>query len=1091
MLRDVRMQRGAAYIIVFMLLFMLLIPFGITPAHPVLAQQNNTALVIVQLEDGTLLEESITFSEPTISGIEALELTGLDFEKADFGSFGAAVCSIEGTGCPVDDCFCDQNNFWNYVIWEDGAWVASPVGASSSVVRNLSIEGWAWGEFGSVPAVEPGAPTDELQVVKESLTWLRTQQLDDGSYATGFGSKTGGTLNAILAIAAANEDNINWRSPTGNSTIEYVRDVAIEDASARAANAGKLALGVAAAGLDPHDFGGVNLIAMINQHYDPATGAYGFDNWDQAFSLLGLRAAGSEIPEAAVETLLNRAAPEGYWPFAPQGNFAYVDTTSLALMALIAADVPTNSPAITDGIAFIRDQQMDDGGFPDIPVFGGGEPTSGNPNTTALAIQALLAAGEDPLNTDWTRGDQTPVSFLLSLAVEGGGIRFPGSGDQANLLATNQVIPALVGKPLPYLSPAVAQRTALDWIATQQQDDGSFAGFNPGATIDAIFAIVVAGDEVPQTALDYLEGEVAAYAAISPAAAGKLTVGVVAAGDDPRDFGGVDLVAQIKSYYNATAGQFLSTGFASAEDQAWPILGLAAAGEEASAEATNAAAYLTLIQAPDGGWGASPYTSASVDTTALVLQALATIEPAPDDFVTPTSISKGLEYLRRVQNGDGGFPGFDGSTSASSTGLALQALAAYDENPRSLNWTTTITDGTVSPLTLHTPIDAVLALQSADGGFAGFSGPNDPFSTYQAIPGIAAKPFPLNATSAATITASFSATPLEGSAPLTVTFSNDSSGDIIYHQWDFGDGMQSWLSNPQHVYQSGGSYTVTLTITGTASSDTVTRTSYITTDPAPVQASFTISPTLGKAPLDVTFINESTGDFTSSAWEFGDGTTSTEMNPTHTYTESGEYEVTLTVSGSGGEGSTTRTAIVVPETSHVMRVGQDGEGGTFVFTDTTGIGIELIFPTLALTIPTDIVYTPTMTDTELADDPDGFQFADVAFTLDAYRDGTLLPTVDFGRPVSITITYRDSSVADAVENDLLLFYLDEMQAPPAWVDAATTCDPISQYDRSPTEDRLGVAVCHLTQFGMFQPSIDGSPIVYLPLVQNAVQSVRE
>ncbi len=71
----------------------------------------------------------------------------------------------------------------------------------------------------------------------------------------------------------------------------------------------------------------------------------------------------------------------------------------------------------------------------------------------------------------------------------------------------------------------------------------------------------------------------------------------------------------------------------------------------------------------------------------------------------------------------------------------LQGLAAFGENPRSLGWTRTITDGSASRLTLHTPIDALLALQSPQGGFAGYSGPNDPFATYQAVPGVALQPY--------------------------------------------------------------------------------------------------------------------------------------------------------------------------------------------------------------------------------------------------------------------------------------------------------------------------------------------------------------
>ena len=76
-------------------------------------------------------------------------------------------------------------------------------------------------------------------------------------------------------------------------------------------------------------------------------------------------------------------------------------------------------------------------------------------------------------------------------------------------------------------------------------------------------------------------------------------------------------------------------------------------------------------------------------------------------------------------------------------------------------------------------------------------------------------------------------------------------------------------------------------------------------------ADFTATPTRGAPPLTVHFTNTSAGDFTTSQWDFGDGGTSTEVNPTHTYTVPGTYGVTLTV-GDGTETSTiTRPAYIV------------------------------------------------------------------------------------------------------------------------------------------------------------------------------------
>lgn len=81
-------------------------------------------------------------------------------------------------------------------------------------------------------------------------------------------------------------------------------------------------------------------------------------------------------------------------------------------------------------------------------------------------------------------------------------------------------------------------------------------------------------------------------------------------------------------------------------------------------------------------------------------------------------------------------------------------------------------------------------------------------------------------------------------------------------------------------------------------------------------AQFTSSVKSGVSPLTVNFVNTSTGPFTSVQWNFGDGETSTEINPTHQYTTEGTFEVTLTIFDSqGNTNSTTGIIIVFPESS--------------------------------------------------------------------------------------------------------------------------------------------------------------------------------
>jgi PKD repeat protein len=159
--------------------------------------------------------------------------------------------------------------------------------------------------------------------------------------------------------------------------------------------------------------------------------------------------------------------------------------------------------------------------------------------------------------------------------------------------------------------------------------------------------------------------------------------------------------------------------------------------------------------------------------------------------------------------------------------------------------------------------------------------------------------------------AQFAASTTSGVAPLALNFINNSTGTIDQYAWNFGDGTTSTSASPSHVYSAAGAYTVSLTVTGPGGSNTQTRNSYVTvtTTSAPI-AQFAGSPLSGVASLMVDFTNTSTGSITSHAWSFGDGTTSTEANPSHMYTASGFYTVSLTVTGPGGSNKQTRTKYV-------------------------------------------------------------------------------------------------------------------------------------------------------------------------------------
>lgn len=161
-------------------------------------------------------------------------------------------------------------------------------------------------------------------------------------------------------------------------------------------------------------------------------------------------------------------------------------------------------------------------------------------------------------------------------------------------------------------------------------------------------------------------------------------------------------------------------------------------------------------------------------------------------------------------------------------------------------------------------------------------------------------------------TADFTASPRSGGSPLSVQFTDLSipgSSEIVDWQWEFGDGgIIVGQQNPSYIYEQAGTFSVTLTI---RDSDNVTdaeiKVGYISVT-GPV-AHFNGEPLGGLRDLSVNFTDLSTpgpgATITSRLWDFGDGITSSSINPNHTYATGGiNYTVSLTVTNNNGQSST-------------------------------------------------------------------------------------------------------------------------------------------------------------------------------------------
>jgi PKD repeat protein len=162
--------------------------------------------------------------------------------------------------------------------------------------------------------------------------------------------------------------------------------------------------------------------------------------------------------------------------------------------------------------------------------------------------------------------------------------------------------------------------------------------------------------------------------------------------------------------------------------------------------------------------------------------------------------------------------------------------------------------------------------------------------------------------SVGSLTADFGADQTSGEPPLVVAFQDLSQGGATSWAWDFGDGGTSTQQNPSHSYATAGVFAVSLSVRGPDGTDTMMKPDFVRV--GGLAAEFMAEDTLGDAPLQVAYTDLSTGEISAWNWNFGDGGTSAEQNPVHTYMEPGEYTVSLTVRSAGGDDTITKDGYV-------------------------------------------------------------------------------------------------------------------------------------------------------------------------------------
>src|SRR5690606_15954939 len=119
----------------------------------------------------------------------------------------------------------------------------------------------------------------------------------------------------------------------------------------------------------------------IEVAYDPATGRYAADDFSNSLAVLGLVCTGVDVPGAVAEAIRGSQLDDGGWGFSDSGD---PDTTAIALQALLAGGGTARDAHASAALAFLQEHQGLDGGW-------GFDPAESNVNSTAFVVQALLA----------------------------------------------------------------------------------------------------------------------------------------------------------------------------------------------------------------------------------------------------------------------------------------------------------------------------------------------------------------------------------------------------------------------------------------------------------------------------------------------------------------------------------------------------------------------------------------------------------------------------------------------------------------------------------------------------------------------------
>lgn len=297
-----------------------------------------------------------------------------------------------------------------------------------------------------------GASSGSENAALKAGNFLKTHQRDDG----GFGAKESTVTETSLAIMALKAAEMKLpKSKNKKSPIDYLYakapDMAggdTEQAIMNTAQISHLIIALKIAGENPKDFAETDWVALLKNNQEKATGWFGNYPIDHMWAMLALAQVGEASDQAATKWLQAEQADNGGFSADSRGGMGSdTNSTALAIQALVAAGVKPSEPSVKKAIDYLKTQQNKDGGFPYVTPSEYG--TDSDTTSTAWVLQALIAAGEDIEGKYWVKAAITPMGYLMSMQNANGAFAYQKAVPEDSQLCTAQAIPALMGKPFP------------------------------------------------------------------------------------------------------------------------------------------------------------------------------------------------------------------------------------------------------------------------------------------------------------------------------------------------------------------------------------------------------------------------------------------------------------------------------------------------------------------------------------------------------------------------------------------------------------------------------------------------------------------